>query len=120
MIYLECILDLLYTLYDGFEDDKDQEETLPETSILSKNAVVLDQFLQDGNGIQLVRCEALAHILPPLVPDIGELRVAIITLLKSFQVYLCECDGVSCGKVEEKQGEFKSCAKCRHDVYCSR
>jgi hypothetical protein len=121
---MECILDLLYSLYDDFEEPlsgvavegQEEQHEIP----VSKNVAILDQFLKEGKGIKLLKSIPVSHILPPLVSDIGELRVAIETLLKSFQVFLCNCNREGCGKVEERQGEFKSCAKCRLDVYCSR
>jgi hypothetical protein len=109
---MECILDLLYSLYDDFEEplsgvavEGEEQHEIP----VSKNVAILDQFLKEGKGIKLLKSIPVSHILPPLVSDIGE-----------FQVFLCKCNREGCGKVEERQGEFKSCAKCRLDVYCSR
>ncbi|KAJ3331272.1 hypothetical protein HDU91_003377, partial [Kappamyces sp. JEL0680] len=96
-IYLECIIDLLYSIY---------EENPPSPSLV-------DQFTECG-GIEMLRSSSAypgSHVLHSPNEQVAEVGQAIYHLLSSTDMYLRLCSG-GCGKREETKDEFKICARC--------
>lgn len=99
VIYLEVILDLLYSIY---------------LSSPPPSPNLLEQFVESG-GIEFLRMSGEypgSEILTCRYVDVYELGQAIKTLLVSTEEYLRVCAG--CGKREGKMEEFRVCAKCRY------
>lgn len=123
--YLACMLSILAGPdFNKTEMTTTEETNASTTSSSSSTFVSPKQLFVDLGGIELLRMPSSENIngvgggLRSPDPAIRAIASRIMQLLMEEGKYLRCCD--KCSRRETRASEFKLCAKCRFNVYCSK